>query len=121
MPNIFDNIENYLLDGLKKTIEISYKADFCIGYFNLRGWKHLSGLMERYEGTEDSYCRLLIGMQRPSEDLLKEFLSKKETGIMDAGTASALKKKLATEFGLIKPFDDTASRKFKKYVPFWSK
>jgi len=98
MPKIFDNIENYLLDGLKKTLEVSLKADFCVGYFNLRGWKHLSGLVEKYEGTENSCCRLLIGMQRPPEDLLKEFLSKKEKGIMDATTASALKKKLATKF-----------------------
>ena len=98
MPKIFDNIENHLIDGLKKPLEVSLKADFCVGYFNLRGWKHLSALVEKYEGTEDSCCRLLIGMQRPPEDLLKEFLSKKEKGIMDAGTASALKKKLATEF-----------------------
>ena len=64
MPKIFDNIENYLLDGLKKTLEVSLKADFCVGYFNLRGWKHLSALVEKYEGTEDSCCRLLIGMQQ---------------------------------------------------------
>ena len=50
MPKIFDNIENYLIDGLKKTLEVSLKADFCVGYFNLRGWKHLSGLVEKYEG-----------------------------------------------------------------------
>src|SRR3972149_3684563 len=98
MPKIFDNIENCLIDGLKKTLEVSLKADFCVGYFNLRGWKHLSGLVEKYEGTENSCCRLLIGMQRPPEDLLKEFLSKKEKGVMDATTAAALKKKLATEF-----------------------
>ncbi len=98
MPKIFDNIENYLIDGLKKTLEVSLKADFCVGYFNLRGWKHLSGLVEKYEGTEDSCCRLLIGMQRPPEDLLKEFLSKKEKEVMDATTASALKKELAARF-----------------------
>lgn len=98
MPKIFDNIENHLVDGLKKTLEVSYKSDFCVGYFNLRGWKHLSQYIDGYFGTEESCCRLLIGMQRPSEDVLKEFLSKKEVDLMDAGTASAMKKRLASEF-----------------------
>ena len=38
MPKIYDNIENRLTEGLKNTIEVSHRADFCVGYFKLKGW-----------------------------------------------------------------------------------
>jgi hypothetical protein len=74
MPRIFDNINDQLLPILKKSLQSANRADFCVGYFNLRGWKLIQEEIEQFTGGENNCCRLLIGMQKLPKDELQELL-----------------------------------------------
>jgi len=99
MPRVFDNIDQALLLALQKTLNIADRADFCVGYFNLRGWKQLDAYVERWAGGDGRCCRLLVGMQRPPQEELRTALSLvARDGAIDNQTAIRLKKRLAGEF-----------------------
>jgi superfamily II DNA or RNA helicase len=99
MPKIFDNIERSLLPALEKTLKISYRADFCVGYFNLRGWQKLDEQIENWTGGDGAQCRLLVGMyRRPKEELRTAFGFQLDQGRIDNKRANELKKELAQEF-----------------------
>ena len=99
MPNIYDNIELSLLPVLRGAMKTATHADFCVGYFNLRGWKELSELVEPWSGGARAQARVLVGMQRlPSEEgrRLNPFIRRDED--IDADTARKFKQTLALEF-----------------------
>ncbi|MGB6082608.1 helicase-related protein [Moheibacter sp.] len=106
MPTIFDNIEKHLEEGLNKTLAKSERADFCIGYFNLRGWQKVASVIDKLPGghipeefDDDTkyHCRVLIGMQRLPEEEIRDFFSN-EKKALDNNIALELKKKIAKEF-----------------------
>lgn len=47
VPRIFDNIDADLLPALRQALDVSHRANFCVGYFNLRGWRHLAPAVDR--------------------------------------------------------------------------
>ena len=97
MPRIFDNITApHLVSALQETLGASTHADYCVGYFNLRGWKSLDGYVERWSGGNGQQCRLLIGMQTTDEDELRRALSLSGSDDpMDNRTATLLRLKRA--------------------------
>ena len=92
MAEIYDNIEKKFLDGLKGIIHNEYgivkRVDFCVGYFNLRGWRHIVDEIEQLPGDDirepddrgkqvlyHRTCRILIGMYKSPKDLIHEEFS----------------------------------------------
>jgi hypothetical protein len=99
MPRIFDNINLQLQAALRGTLQSATRADFCVGYFNLRGWRFSDDLIKHFSGVEDSCCRVLVGMQQlPQNELrMAQRISTADEGI-DQQTALCLKKRAAEEF-----------------------
>jgi hypothetical protein len=98
MPRIFDNIELPLLPVLQQTLALSQRADFCVGYFNLRGWKQIDTLIDEWSGVDGNCCRLLVGMQQLPQDELRAALRLTPDDGMDQQTVLRFKKRMAEEF-----------------------
>lgn len=99
MSSIYDNIEQPILPELQHYLKQAYRADFCVGYFNLRGWRQIDAEVERFEGGEGRACRLLVGMHRlPQEELRQTLAIGVEPERMDQGRAIRLQTLMAQEF-----------------------
>lgn len=109
MPRIYDNIKEHFTDGLQGILRAPgvKRADFCVGYFNLRGWDLILNEIDNlpgdyvYEGEyrdqrELRYCRLLVGMLRPDEELIRDLYSKKEG--VDSNRVLKCKMQMARHF-----------------------
>ena len=98
MPNIFDNIEQHLVNALNAALDVAHRADFCVGYFNLRGWNVIADRVDAWSGTEQNRCRVLIGMQRPPREVIREYFSLNHETPIDLQQAKRLRKRFAQEF-----------------------
>ena len=136
MSKIFDNITMTFESGLKAILSnLGVKrADFCVGYFNLRGWKLVANDVDALSGAEvfekdakgrqskvHRTCRLLIGMHRQPGDLVREMFSA-EKRLVDNAQAAAWKQSVLADlrrqltFGLQSNEDEAALRKLKEQL-----
>ena len=96
MARIFDNINQDLLGALRATMQVSKRADFCVGYLNLRGWQAIDDHVSPWQPALGQVCRVLVGMQRPASEEIRELYRQTEAyGLIDNATASRLKMQFA--------------------------
>jgi len=106
MARIYDNIETKFIEGLQGIItNVGVKrVDFCVGYFNLRGWNIVVDQVDTLTGDfvyEDDKrifrkCRLLIGMHQPSDELIRQLYTEQQ--LPDANYVSQCKLAIAHDF-----------------------
>lgn len=108
MARIFDNIDLKFTQGLQDIITNTgvKRVDFCVGYFNLRGWDLIINQIDHLEGdfVEEGpryervhrVCRLLIGMHQPPEELTRWLYDKKP--VTDAEYVRSQKVRIARDF-----------------------
>lgn len=109
MARIFDNIDLKFTQGLQDIITNTgvKRVDFCVGYFNLRGWDLIIDQIDQLPGdyveeetsTTPHFrtCRLLIGMHQPPEELTR-WLYGREGFMPDGEYVRNQKVKIAKEF-----------------------
>lgn len=98
MPRIFDNIHDELLEALRATLSVSKRADFCVGYLNLRGWQAIDDLVQAWDPANGQVCRVLVGMQRPSYEEVRElYRAANDDGGLDNAQAARLKALFAAQ------------------------
>lgn len=111
MARIFDNksretsfdtaLNENLFDGDVK------RVDFCVGYFNLRGWDLIMNQIDSLQGEPVDegherpmrYCRLLIGMLQPPKELLARYYgTANDDFVVDNKYKEACRIQMAQEF-----------------------
>lgn len=100
MPQIFDNIQLRLFDGLRAVLPEAEACAFCVGYLNLRGWGQLADFVERLPGGDERHaCRLLVGMHRAPEEEMRALSGLRHgADIMDGPSLARLKCRITESF-----------------------
>ena len=74
-------------------------ADFCVGYFNLRGWGELADLSGPLSGDGEECVRVLVGMHRPPKEAMRDVArASRRDAILDPPTRARLQKRTSQDF-----------------------
>lgn len=119
MPQIFDNIDLRLFEGLRAVLPAAQSSSFCVGYLNLRDWGQLADLVEGLPGVDETRaCRLLVGMHRLPEDDMKALQSvRRSAQAVNGPTLAWLRQRITEgfkeqlEFGVPSNEAETALRR----------
>ena len=109
MSRIYDNIGLKFGEGLQGILKNAgvKRADFCVGNFNLCGWRLIYDVIDKlpgdylYEGDDRVFCtcHLLIGMHRPPEELIQALYSCfDQHGLPDSEEVKKCKRQISVEF-----------------------
>lgn len=82
------------------------RVDFCVGYFNLRGWDLVMDQIDNLQGEDVDegyerkrrYCRLLIGMHQPDKELLERLYGIDEDFRVDNDYKTKCRVQIAQDF-----------------------
>ncbi len=105
MPNIYDNIEKDFNTGLKNHAKNALRLDYCVGYFNIRGWNLVADEINKLQGEEikegntqqKRFCRLLLGMYKTPTEIIADNYSGNEEEIPDHKQIEELRKQIKEE------------------------
>ncbi|MEW6493650.1 MAG: GUN4 domain-containing protein [Cyanobacteriota bacterium] len=114
MPRIFDNIESSLLKALREHLLVAKSADFFVGYFNLKGWKKIEDLIEKFKGGEGNCCRLLIGMENLPKTKIRSVYQPADVRSIREQIANRFRKQLISEIPTKE--DEEALRKLSQQI-----
>ena len=108
MARIYDNINLNFSKGLHDIINNHgvKRLDFCVGYFNLRGWNLVVDEVDKIEGDTiyegdiklHRVCRLLIGMHRPPEEIVRSLYTNIKNNLTDSEDVKRYKRHIAADF-----------------------
>ena len=140
MSKIYDNIaENIFEKGLHAILSAGgvRRADFCVGYFNLRGWKNVADDVDKLPGDEVNeivrtggrerlddvarVCRILVGMHRPPADLIRDLYQLNQSNV-DADAVKRWKRRVCADFrkqltlGVPTKVDEEALKKLREQL-----
>ncbi|GAB4211756.1 MAG: hypothetical protein OHK0022_46680 [Roseiflexaceae bacterium] len=124
VSKIFDNIDQRLIDALLLTLKQAQRADFCVGFFNLRGWGLVADAIDHFTGDTEDVCRVLIGMNESPDRELRRALRvlKRDTEQLDLARAAQIKARVAEDFrrqligGAPNNADETALRALARQI-----
>lgn len=78
MSKILDNEHESVASALSEVLPHASRLDACVGYFNLRGWGHISNSLHQIQGagTNHPKVRLLVGMAMGADQEIRKELGR---------------------------------------------